>query len=200
MDTQVAWARTAGGWVVRMLIDDDNEPAIAHAMRYGFRRSPAVIRCSRTVGAASPNPEGNGGRRHPSALSARPGKVPDLSLVRASWETSPTGRSLRQMVGEGWRFHRLTDSDIERAARSGNLWEIGNSWAITGSVEPVFEVRMIDTTPDEAHDAFRALIDTANNRGAETFTAWIADLDWLVRAARRIGCDVTGHGVWELPL
>lgn len=200
MDAQTTWARERGGWVMRLLIEDENQSAIAHVMRYGFVRAASVIRATRAVGAASPNPEGNGGRSFPSSLTARPGKVHDLPLVRSSWEVSPTGRALRQLIGEGWRFHRLRDADIEAAARSSNLWEVGNSWVITGSIEPVFEVRAIDTTPEEAEEVLRALIDTANNRGAEMFAAWIPDLDWIIRAARRTGCDVAGNGVWALPL
>lgn len=199
-DVLMDWARERGGQVVRLLIEDDNLASIRHIMKKDFRRAVSAIRASRTVGAASPNPEGNGGRRQPSQLRTRPGKIQDLPLVRASWSTSDVGRTMRQLIGTGWRFHRLDDSDIEEAARSGNLWEIGNSWAITGSVEPEFQVQLIDTNESEAHEAIRALIDTANNRGAEAFSMWIADVDWLVRAARRSGCDVTGFGVWEKPI
>lgn len=196
----IEWAGEHGGKVVRLLIEDDNIASSRHVTKKGFRRTVSVVRGRRAVGAASPNPEGNGGRRHPSALTARPGKVQDLALVRSSWSTSETGRTLRGLIGTGWRFHRLRDVDIEEAARGGNLWEIANSWVITGSVAPVFDVRLIDTTPDEAYDVIRALIDTANNRGAEELTMWLADTDWLVQAARRAGCDVSGFGVWERPL
>lgn len=199
-DALMAWARERGGLIVRLLIEDDNLPSSRHVSKKGFRRTVSVVRGRRAVGAASPNPDGNGGRRHPSALVPRPGKVQDVPLVRSSWSTSETGRVLRGLVGTGWRFHRLRDEDIEAAARSGNLWEVGNSWAITATVEPVFDVRLIDTTPDEAYDAIRGLIDTANNRGAEEVTLWLADTDWLVQAARRSGCEVSGFGVWERAL
>jgi GNAT superfamily N-acetyltransferase len=199
-DALMEWATDRGGQIVRLLIDDDNLPSIRHISKKGFNRAVSVVRASRGIGAGSPNPEGNGGRRHPSPLVAKPGKVQDLTLVRSSWSTSEVGRSLRGLVGSGWRFHRLRDSDIDAAARTANLWEVGNSWAITDSIEPTFAVGLLDTTPDEAHDVMRALVDTANNRGAEEITMWLADTDWLVQAARRIGCEVTGHGVWERPL
>lgn len=196
-DVLTDWAGEHGGQVIRLLIEDDNLASIRHITKKGFRRGVSVVRAFRTVGAASPNPEGNGGRRQPSPLQTRPGKVQDLPLVRSSWSTSQVGRTMRQLIGAGWQFHRLTDSDIEAAARSANLWEIENSWVITGSVEPLFQVQLIDTTEAEAHDVIRALIDTANNRGAEDFSMWIADIDWLIQAARRTGCDVSGYGVWE---
>lgn len=196
-DVLIEWAHDRGGQVVRLLIEDDNLASIRHIMKKDFRRAVSAIRATRTVGAASPNPEGNGGRRQPSPLQTRPGKVQDLPLVRSSWSTSDVGRTMRQLIGTGWQFHRLGDGDIEAAARSANLWEVGNSWVITASTEPEFAVRLLDTTEAEAYDVTRALIDTANNRGAEAFSMWIADIDWLVQAARRAGCEVSGFGVWE---
>jgi len=191
------WATERGGQVVRLLIDDDNVASINHISRLGFRRAVSVVRASRAVGAASPNPAGNGGRRHPSALRARPGKRQDIQLVRASWSTSEVGRSLRGLIGEGWRFHRLTDDDIEDAARRGALFEVGSSWVIADQQDEAFNVGWVDTTPDEAHEVIKALVDVANNRGAELVTMWLADTVWLVQAARRTGFEVSGHGVWE---
>ena len=182
------------------MIEDENDSSIRHASKEGFRRAVSVVRATRTIGAASPNPDGNGGLRNPSSLTSKPAKSPDLPLVRSSWSTSQTGRSLRGLIGTGWRFHRLRDRDIEEAAKNGNLWEIANSWAITETIEPVFSVRLLDTAKDEAYEVIRSLIDTANNRGAEGFSLWIADIEWLVRAARRGGCDTARFGIWERPL
>jgi GNAT superfamily N-acetyltransferase len=199
-DVLMDWAGKRDGRIVRLLIEDDNLASIRHISKKGFRRAVSVVRAVRPIGAASPNPEGNGGRRKPSPLQTRPGKVQDLPLVRSSWSTSEVGRAMRQLIGTGWRFHRLHDADIERAAEEGNLWEVANSWIITGAVEPSFQIQLIDTTQDEAYDVIKALIDTANNRGAEELSMWIADVDWLIQAARRTGCAVEGFGVWEKPI
>lgn len=199
-DALMSWAKDQGGHVVRLLIDDDNTASIQHIKKMGFRRSVSAIRATRPVGAAAPNPEGNGGRGRPSQLRTRLARTRDAPLVLGSWSTSDTGRALRQLTGIGWRFHRLSLSDIEQAAKESRLWEVGSSWAITGAIEPTFEVNVLDTRSDEAYDVIRALIDTANNQGAEMFTVWLADLSWLTQAARRAGCEVTYHGVWEHPL
>lgn len=196
----MAWARAKGGRVVRLLIEDDNLASITHITKVGFTRSVSVVRATRTVGAASPNPEGNGGRRNPSRLQPRPGKRQDLILVRSVWSTSEAGRLLRGLIGGHWRFHRLRDIDIETAAASGDLWEVGGSWAITDREDEHWTVRMLATEPDEAYDVIKALVDTANNRGAESMELWLADTDWMVQAARRCGFDVSGLGVWEHPL
>lgn len=194
------WGAANGAQVLRLLIEDDNLASIKHVTKTGLRRSVSAVRATRAVGAASPNPEGNGGRRTKSSLQARPGKTRDVSLVRASWSTSEVGRSMRELIGVGWSFHRLRDEDIEAAARNGQLWEVGSSWAISGAMEPQFTIGMLDTTPDDAYDVIRALVDTANNRGAEGISLWLADTVWLVQAARRAGCDVSGFGIWETPI
>ena len=196
----MSWARAENGRVVRLLIEDDNLASITHITKVGFTRSVSVVRATRTVGAASPNPEGNGGRRNPSRLQPRPGKRQDLILVRSVWSTSEAGRLLRGLIGGHWRFHRLRDVDIETAAASGDLWEVGSSWAITDREDEHWVVRMLATEPDEAYDVIKALVDTANNRGAESMELWLADTDWMVQAARRCGFEVSGLGVWEHPL
>lgn len=199
-DHLMVWARDRGGHIVRLLIEDDNLASIAHISKVGFTRAVSVVRATRAVGAASPNPDGNGGRRNPSRLRARPGKRQDLVLVRSAWSTSEAGRLLRGLIGGQWRFHRLRDVDIESAAERGDLWEIGSSWALTDHIDERFGVRLLATEPDEAYDVMKALVDTANNLGAESMDMWLADTDWMVQAARRCGFDVSGLGVWEHPL
>jgi GNAT superfamily N-acetyltransferase len=199
-DHLMAWSRDHGGQIVRLLIEDDNLPSITHITKVGFTRAVSVIRATRTVGAGSPNPDGNGGRRNPSSLDARPGKRQDLVLVRSVWSTSEAGRLLRGLIGGHWRFHRLRDADIEAAAATGNLWEVGSSWAISDRDDERFDIRLLATEPTEAYDVIKALVDTANNRGAESMELWLADTDWMVQAARRCGFEVSGMGVWEHPL
>ncbi len=196
----LAWIRDAGAQVVRLLIEDDNEPSIRHVQKLGFRRTVRLMHASRTVGEATANPEGNGVRRGPSALRAKPAKVQDAPLVLASWSSSEIGRAVRGLIGEGWRFHTLRVDDVRDAAGSGSLWEVGNSWAITTTIEPTFHVAMLDTRPDEAYEAIGALVDLANNRGAERFVVWLPAIDWIVQAARRTGCDVSPLSIWEYPL
>jgi GNAT superfamily N-acetyltransferase len=194
------WARDAGARVVRLLIEDDNASSIRHVDKVGFRRTVPLIRASRTVGEATANPQGNGVRRGPSTIGARPGKLPDAKLVMTSWTSSDAGRAMRGLAGIGWRFHRLTVTDVEDAARSGNLWEVGSGWAIASTTTPLFHIAMLDSRPEDAYEMFRALTDAANKRGAEGLAVWIPALDWLTQSARRAGCDVAPMSVWERAL
>ncbi len=199
-DHLMQWAHDAGARVVRLLIEDDNTASIRHVDKVGFRRTLHLMRATRSVGEATANPRGNGVRSGPSTLAARPGKAPDAMLAMTSWASSDVGRAMRGLVGIGWRFHRLTAHDVENAARNGNLWEIGGGWAIASTTAPSFEVAMLDTRIDDAYATFRALMDVANKHGAEGLVVWIPAIDWLMQAARRVGCDIEPLSIWEHPL
>ena len=193
-------ARDAGARVVRLLIEDDNAASIRHVDKVGFRRTVPMMRMTRTVGEATANPQGNGVRHGPSTLVAKPGKVQEATLAMTSWASSDIGRAMRGLAGIGWQFHKLTVADVEGAAHSGNLWEVGSGWAMTSTTTPWFHVAMVDTRPEDAYETFRALTDAANKRGSEGLTVWIPTLDWLIQAARRAGCDVDPMSVWEYAL
>jgi len=196
----VDWARGAGAHVVRLLVEEDNASSIRHVEKVGFRRTVRLVRATRSVGEATANPEGNGVSHGPSTLKAKPGKRQDVMLVMASWSSSEIGRATRGLIGEGWQFHTMRASDVQDAATHSSLWEVGNAWAITTETSPVFEVAMLDTRPEDAYATIKALIDTANLRGAELVSIWLPALDWLIQAARRTGCDIDPSSIWELGL
>lgn len=199
-DVLIEWARDHGAHVVRLLIEDDNDASIRHIRKQGFRRVATAIRASRSIGEATTNPEGNGGRLTPSVLTARPVKSADAEMLAAGWSLSLCGRPLRGMIAKGWSFHTLLKPVLVERATAGELWEMGSSWAATGSFGDAFDVSLLDTNPEAAFDAIKALIDLANDRGAEAFWMWLADLDWLIAAARRAGCGISPSGIWLHPL
>ncbi|MEN8041911.1 MAG: GNAT family N-acetyltransferase, partial [Actinomycetota bacterium] len=199
-EESIDWARDSGAHVARLLIEDANESSIRHIRKTGFRRVATVIRANRAIGDATPNPDGNGGRRNPPNLAARPVKGADAPLLATGWSTSICGREVRGLIAKGWRFHTLSEVDLVEAANRGDLWEMGSSWAVTGPFDDAFDVSLLDSNEDEAYDAIRCLIDIANERGREAFWMWLADIDWLTQAARRAGCDLTPNGIWVYSL
>ncbi len=199
-DVLLDWARNHGALIARLLIEDDNEASIRQVTKKGLRRVATAVKARRAIGEATPNPEGNGGRRGPPELTARPGTAADACMLAAAWSSSPCGRPLRGLIAEGWRFHTLTESDLVEVARDGGLWEIGSSWAVTRQDETMFDVSLLDTDANDAFDTIGALVDLANERGSEAFSMWLADIDWLIQAARRAGCDVFTHGIWVYSL
>jgi GNAT superfamily N-acetyltransferase len=199
-DVLLDWTRGRGVRITRLLVEDDNESSIRHIKKKGFRRVATAIRARRAIGDAAANPEGNGFRRAPSSVVARPISATDAPMLSAEWATSHCGRPLRGLIAEGWRFRTLTASVLTDAAHKGDVWQMGSSWAVALHERDLFDVSLVQTDAAEAFDAIRALIDLANQRGAEDFWMWIADIDWLIQAARRAGCDVTSNGIWVYSL
>jgi GNAT superfamily N-acetyltransferase len=194
------WARDHGALIARLLVEETNTQSIRHIGKTQFRRTATVHRAFRDIDEANPSPQRNGGRRNPSSLKARPARRQDAPMVLGSWATGEAGRALRGLIAVSWSFHTLRVEDIEAAAATQNLWELGGSHAITRQMGDTFEVLLLDTTPNEAVDAVKALIDLADDRGASRFSAWVADCDWLVSALQAAGCISEPSGIYAQPL
>jgi len=185
-----SWARDAGAVVGRLLVEDWNETAIRHVEKAGPRRAASFARCTKPVGDASPSPSGNGGRRLPSKLRARPAGSTEAQPAYASWSVGELGRASRGLLGVNWTFRRLTVDDLEEAARAGAFWEIGAGWALAAPARDAgFEVAWLETREEDANDLFRSLTDLAIGSGAESLAIWVPNLEWITKLARRLGFE-----------
>ncbi|KAA3637315.1 MAG: GNAT family N-acetyltransferase [Armatimonadetes bacterium] len=194
------WARDRGGLVARLMIEENNTASIRNINKTAFRKTAVIHRGFRTLGQPAPHLNGNGGSRRRSPLTAREGNRADAELVAAAWSTSEAGRALRGLIAESWSFYRLRRSDVDRAAREARLWEVGSAWAITSEDDGRFNVLMLDTSPTDAPDVIRALVDLATDREASEFSAWAADCPWLVEALMAAGCDTEPSGIYAQAL
>ncbi|MEN8235063.1 MAG: GNAT family N-acetyltransferase [Actinomycetota bacterium] len=189
-DEGAAWAQDMGAQIGRLLIEDWNEASIRHVEKEGLRRVTSVVRCSKPVGDASPSPGGNGGRRLPSKLRSRPAGSAEAQPAFASWSVGELGRASRGLFGIEWSFRRLTIDDLENAARGSAFWEIGGGWALAAPApESRFEVGWLETREEDADDLLRSLVDLAIGSGAESMSAWVPNVDWLTRTAKRLGFE-----------
>jgi GNAT superfamily N-acetyltransferase len=195
------WAAARGANVGRLLVEEENVASIRHVEKTGRRRVATMIHCTKPVGDASPSPDGNGGRPVSSKLRARPASSAEARPALASWTVGELGRASRGLFGIGWAFRRLTVDDLEAAARGSAFWEIGAGWAL-GSAGPEsrFDVGWIETRPEDVTDLLRSLVDLAIGTGSELITLWIPDVDWAVRAARRLGFDTAAMYIYASPL
>jgi Acetyltransferase (GNAT) family len=196
----IDWAGGEGAVVGRLLIEDWNTASIRHVGKLGFRRVAAVARCVKAIGDASPSPDGNGGRRVPSPLRARPAHATEATPAFASWSVGELGRATRGLVGSHWTYARLTVDHLASAAQRGSFWEIGAGWAVTDADGEDFEVGWLETRPEDAADLLRALVDLAVGSGAETIALWLPMVEWIVRAARRLGFDAEPMAVYAVRL
>ena len=60
------WAAARKARVIRLVVEERNEPARHQVERSGFRAVGDWVRATRSIGEASPVPAGNGGRRVPA--------------------------------------------------------------------------------------------------------------------------------------
>jgi GNAT superfamily N-acetyltransferase len=189
------WGRARGGRIVRLLTEDWNEPAQRQVEAGGFRAAGGWVAAERTVGAASPVPSGNGGRRVPALEQLARSHSADAEPAFMSWSTGELGRAARGLIAVGWTWRRVTTEDLMAAARSEAFWSARSGWAVAARNEDTLEVGWIETRPEDAHDLMRALVDLAINEGADRIEMKIPDVDWLTSAARRAGCEL-----WRLIL
>lgn len=194
------WARDRGALVARLLIEENNTSSIRNINKTAFRKTTVVHRGFRTLNQPVPHLSGNGGARRRSPLTAQKGNRADAELIAAVWSASEAGRALRGLIAQSWSFHRLRESDVEAAAREGRLWEIGSAWAIISEEDGWFNVQMLDTSPSDASDVVRALVDLANDRGASEFSVWAGDCAWLVDALEAAGCETEPSGIYAQAL
>lgn len=187
-----SWARDQGALVGRLLVEDWNEASIRHVEKTGRRRVASMARCTKSIGDASPSPDGNGGRRVPSPLRARSAHAADAQSALASWSIGELGRASRGLFGIGWSFRRLTIDDLITAAKGSAFWEIGAGWALASpSSGGRFEVSWLETREEDTDDLLRSLVDLAIGSGSESLTIWIPNVDWAVKAAKRLGFEAS---------
>jgi GNAT superfamily N-acetyltransferase len=196
----MAWAKDEGGRVGRLLIEDWNEASKRHIAKVDFRPVARVALCVRGAGDASPVPAGNGGKRAPARLRARPASSAEAEPAYASWSVGPLGRAARGLFGVHWSFRRLAPGDLADAAKSDALWEIGAGWAMAFRQDMALEVPWIETRPEDAGDLIRAIVDLAASTGAESIRLWIPTTDWLVQEARRERFEIHPMAVYAREL
>ncbi len=194
------WASEEGAVVGRLLIEDWNEASVRHVEKIGFRRVVDVVRCVKPIGDASPSPDGNGGRRVPSRLRARPAHAADATPAYTSWSVGELGRAMRGLTGSRWTYARLTIDHLIAAAKNDSFWEVGSGWAVIDTEGNAVEVGWLETRSDDAPDLLRAAIDLAVGRGAESISLWLPAVEWTVKAAKRLGFNAEPMGVYAVEL
>lgn len=194
------WAVGEGALVGRLLIEDWNHSSIRHVEKIGFRRVVDVLRATKPIGDASPNPDGNGGKRVASRLRARPAHASDAAPAFSSWSIGELGRAMRGLTGGNWTFARLTVDRLVAAAGAGAFWEIGGGWAVAESEYDTLEAGWLETRAEDSADLLRALVDLAVGRGVESIAVWLPAVEWIVREAKHLGFEPEPMGVYEIEL
>jgi ribosomal protein S18 acetylase RimI-like enzyme len=195
-----AWARERGAEVVRLAVEEDNAPARGQVGAMGFRKVCEFLRGGRVIGAGSPVPEGNGGRRVPPPERLSPAHSAEAEPAFLSWTTGELARVARGLAPEGWRWRRLNSDHLVAAARSRQLFEGRPGWAIAAVREGMLHVEWVETARTDAAAMALALVDRAADADLAEIRVWIPTVPWLRRALQRLGFEFHETGVWALPL
>jgi GNAT superfamily N-acetyltransferase len=192
--------RRRGASVGRLIIEDWNEAAQGQVQRDGFRPVATWLMAERTVGAASPVPSGNGGRRVPALEQLARAHSAEAEPAFMSWTAGPLGRAARGMFAVDWTWRRLTVDDLHSAARHDALWAARPGWALAARDDDSLEVGWVECRPEDALDLMRALVDLAVNEGTERIALMLPEVPWLSAAARRSGCELHPMTLFERAL
>jgi hypothetical protein len=194
------WAADRGARVVRLAVEDWNEPARGQVERDGFGQASAWVYATRSVGAASPVPSGNGGRRVAALEQLVRTHSSDAEPAYMAWTAGALGRRARGLFAVSWTWRRLTPGDLANAARADALWSARSGWVLAARRDETLEVGWVETRQEDAQDLMRALVDLAAAEGADRLLAMLPAVPWLTQAVRKAGCDVERISIYEMPL
>jgi GNAT superfamily N-acetyltransferase len=194
------WAGDHGAQVARLAIEEWNTNAQGQVERDGFRAVGDWVRATRAVGEASPLPTGNGGRRVPAQEQLVRAHASEAAPAFMSWSTSPLVRAARGLFAVRWRWRRVTEADLELAAKHDALWTARSGWVLAAQSHERLEVGWLETREEDAVDLLRSIIDLATKLDAESVGLIVPAVSWLTAAIRRAGCDLHPMIVYEISL
>jgi GNAT superfamily N-acetyltransferase len=194
------WAVEQGAQVVRLAVEDWNEPARGQVAAVGFRPVSQWVMAERGVGENSPVPEGNGGRRVKGAEALRPAHSSEATPARMAWAASDLETASRGLFPTFWRWRRLTMDDLAEAARRRALVTGRPGWAIAEVDEDTYLVSWMATTQTDAPAMVRGLVDLAASAGSERIELFSPAVDWMTQALRRRDCELHNLTVYALGL
>lgn len=194
------WARDQGAQVIRLAVEEDNPAAMAHYEALGYRHSSDWWFARRSLGATSPVPEGNGGRRVQAAERLQEAHSAEAEAAFLSWSAGELARHAKGLLPIDWVWRLMTVEHVEIAARNHALWEGRPGWAVIEQDDHVLRVHWLETSEDDARSMIRALIDLGVERGAERVTAVVPTVPWLGEALEGSEFTLTGGRVYALAL
>ncbi len=194
------WARDQGSYVLRLCIEKWNEPAHGQVTRDGYRPISDWIEGFGSVSNDSPSVVGNGGVRAKALEALIRGTTNDVQPAIMSWSSGELYRPARAMFTVDWKWRRLTEDDLAKAARQEALWVGRMGWAIAALDNTTLEVAWFDTRPEDAPDFVRSLLEIAVGEEATDVKIMAPDLPWVRSAFEGAGLEIADMVVYGLTL
>jgi ribosomal protein S18 acetylase RimI-like enzyme len=194
------WLRERGAQVVRLAIEEVNDPARRQVEKLGYRpvaRFALAVRGFERMGHGA-----NGGKRLPAPerfdLAHSSESVPAYML----WSTSEYSRAGHGLYPvEGWSFRRLYAADLEEAARQRRLWACPSGWAVVEAGHDGLWLPLFITSAEDSGRAARALTDLADEQRVGRLQAMVPRIPWLEEALTAEHFEVKHPNfIYEKPL
>lgn len=181
----VEWMQAKGLLVVRLTVEENNQPAQGQVEKLGYRpiaRFGLAERSFERLGRQVTR-FGNGGRRLPGPDRFDLAPAAEAEPAYMVWATGDLNRAGHGLyASEGWSFRRLQLDDLEQAARQRHFWTSPSGWAVAAQGDENLWVSLFLTTPDEADWAARALVDLAEEMRAGWMGVMVPRIAWLEAA------------------
>jgi hypothetical protein len=166
----------------------------------GFRRSSDWVVGGREITDTKPHADGNGGRRARARWKLELAHSSEAIPAWVSWRSGPLVGPARGLYVAGWRWSQLTADHLVAAGKNGSLWSSQAGWVVTRRDGDTMYADWIDCGPDEVNEMLRSIVDLAVETQAEYLRITVPEVDWLVAALERVGCDVHPMYIYELLL
>jgi hypothetical protein len=189
-DALCDWAARKGAQVMRLAVEDWNEPARGQVGQLGYRPVSDWVMAERELGEATPDPGGDGGRRISPPEQIQPAPSSEAEPAYLAWVRSEAARSARELFPVGWSWRRLTKEDLDTAARAGSFWEGRPGWAIARREEDTFRASWMATNPEDGLAMVRAIVDRATLSGADRLEVMAPAVGWLTHSLRGAGLEL----------
>lgn len=186
----ITWSREEGARVMRLSAEAWNEPALALFATLGYRPAGDWVAAERPVASGPPTPGGNGGRRVPAPVRLVPSPAAEADVAMLSWAGSPLEQAAHGLFPMHWSWRRLTQTDLEAAARRRALWQSPLGWAVAEAEDDAFQVAWLSTYPEDARTMLRSLVDLAAASNAARLEMEVPAVEWLRSALEQTGFEL----------
>ncbi len=193
----IDWAIGRGAKIARLLTEGWNEPAQLQVEKAGFQRTSDWVVGVRSVTDSKPATSGNGGQRAKAKRKLEIAHSSEAVPAWISWLSGPLVRPARGLHVNGWRWSLLTDEHLIDAGRRGQLWSSRAGWVITRRDDGTLYIDWLECGEDDIDDMLRSIVDLAVETHAELLRVTVPQVDWLVDALVRAGCDTHPMFIYE---
>ncbi|MDP8958782.1 MAG: GNAT family N-acetyltransferase [Actinomycetota bacterium] len=199
-DALCAWAAQRGARVMRLAVEEWNQPARGQVAQLAYRPVSQWVFAAGALADASPVAGGDGGQRVPGPERLEPATSSEAEPAYFAWARSGLARAARELFPLGWSWRSLTLQDVAAAARAGGLWAARCGWAISEPSREALRVSWVSTAPEDAAAMTRALVDRGIDMGAERVEVMAPAVSWLTEPLRRAAPDLHPLVVYAKPI